>query len=128
MTGFLAFLLTICTIPLPFALRWDGAGATAFSASPGWNPKPTAAHLGPYDLRRRQQQTYIYDNACGYLSGATGRYSPFHWCHLPHRCSIYCRLRKLLGNMLTCRKPSCPGVLRRVSPNLRLRHSLHWPL
>jgi len=74
--GFIAFLLVICVIPLTSALQWEGAGATAFSASPGWNPKPTAAPLGPYDLRRRQQKTITYDNTCGYESGIIGRLFP----------------------------------------------------
>lgn len=74
--GFIAFLLAICAISLTSALQWEGAGATAFSVSPGWNPKPTAAPLGPYDLRRRQQKTISYDNICGYVSGAIGRLFP----------------------------------------------------
>ncbi|KAF8253294.1 hypothetical protein K440DRAFT_657287 [Wilcoxina mikolae CBS 423.85] len=66
--SFMAFLFAFLgAITFTSAVPWDGALPTLPFSSPGWNPKPTAAPaVGFPDLRRRQQQTYSYDNTCGY--------------------------------------------------------------
>ncbi|KAF8536114.1 hypothetical protein BDD12DRAFT_852492 [Trichophaea hybrida] len=73
--SFTAFLFTFLgAITLSCAVPWDGALPTLPLSFPGWNPKPTAPPAveplkDSYDLLRRQQQTYSYDNTCGYEAG-----------------------------------------------------------